>query len=73
MRATVIQQPALRLIVAKSASFPVGNRAAFESLENHLDSLRGRRFYGLVDQTAAGLAYAAGLVPLDEAEATRFV
>ncbi|WP_395738194.1 hypothetical protein [Prosthecobacter sp.] len=72
MTATIIQQPALRLITARSAKFPEGNRAAFRALEAHLKSLKGRKFYGLVYETETGLDYHAGLVPDNEIEERRF-
>lgn len=72
MTSTIIQQPALRLITARSAKFPEGNRAAFNALEAHLKSLKGRKFYGLVYETESGLDYHAGLVPDNEIEERRF-
>lgn len=72
MNASVIRQPKLRLITAKSASFPDGNRAALQSLESHLKSLKGRKFYGLVYETENGMEYFAGLVPDNEIEERRF-
>lgn len=72
MNATLITQPALRLITAKSAHFPEGNRDAFAALESHLKSLKGRKFYGLVYKTAEGMDYHAGLVPDNEIEERRF-
>lgn len=72
MPTTVIKQPALRLIVAKSAQFPEGNTAAFNALESQLKSLKGRKFYGLVYSTGGGLEYYAGLVPDNEIEERRF-
>lgn len=72
MKASLIQQPALRLMTAKSASFPEGNRAAFESIEVHLRSLKGRKFCGLVYETNKGMEYLAGLVPDSEIEERKF-
>ena len=63
LKATIIQQPAIRLITCKSRSFPDGNREAFNTIESRLDSLRGRKFYALVYGAADGLQYFAGLVP----------
>ena len=73
MKATIIKQPALRLVTAKSKSFPEGNSEAFSSLESHLETLRGRRFYGLLYPSETGLEYHAGLVPKDEEEEREFV
>ncbi len=72
MSATIIQQPKLRLITAKSTKFPEGNRAAFAAIESHLKSLKGRRFYGLVYETDDNMDYYAGLVPDSEIEERRF-
>ena len=54
MTATIIDQPPLRLITTKSKGFPEGNSEAFDLLESHLDSLRSRKFYGLVFESAQG-------------------
>lgn len=72
MNATLISQPTLRLITAKSAKFPEGNREAFAALESRLETLKCRRFYGLVYHTDAGLEYHAGLTPDNEIEERRF-
>ena len=72
MKATIIDQPALRLISSKSKEFPEGNRAAFESIESHLRTLKGRKFYGLVFESKTGMDYHAGLVPRDEIEERKF-
>ena len=72
MNVTLIKQPALRLITTRSLKFPEGNKAAFNALESHLKTLKGRKFYGLVYSTAAGLDYHAGLVPDNEIEERRF-
>lgn len=69
---TIVQMEPLRLITAKSKRFPEGNRAAFVALEDPLETLRGRRFYGVVDGSESGLEYHAGLVPADDAEERRF-
>lgn len=56
----------------KSAKFPEGNRDAFRAIESHLKTLRGRRFYGLVYESAEGMSYFAALVPDSEIEERRF-
>jgi hypothetical protein len=56
----------------KSAKFPEGNRDAFRAIESHLKTLKGRRFYGLVYESAEGMNYFAGLVPDSEIEERRF-
>lgn len=72
MKATIIQRPPFRVITAKSEPFPEGNKAAFTALESPLETLRGRKFYGVVDSSEKGLDYFAGLVPVDPAEERRF-
>jgi hypothetical protein len=73
MKASIIQQKELRLITAKSKSFPGGNTEAFNSIESHLETLRGRKFYGLVSAVEKEMVYYAGLVPENEGEEERFV
>ncbi len=72
MNASIIKQPALRLITAKSKKFPDGNSEAFDSIESHLKPLKGRKFYGLAFASKDGMDYYAGLVPSDETEERRF-
>jgi|GEM_PF-444785 len=72
MNVAIIQQPKLRLITARSAKFPQGNQAAFRSIESHLETLKGRRFYGLVFEGEDNIEYLAGLVPENEIEERRF-
>lgn len=72
MKATIIQQPALRLISAKSKNFPEGNSEAMSSIESHLKSLRGRKFYGLAYEKDSGMDYYAGLLPDNDIEERRF-
>ncbi len=72
MQATIITQAPLRLITARSKTFPAGNRAAFDAIESQLDSLRGRKFYGLVYPTENNVDYYAGLVPQSDTEELAF-
>ncbi|MEZ0275319.1 MAG: hypothetical protein ACAH88_10480 [Roseimicrobium sp.] len=72
MQTTIIEQPALRLITAKAATFPGDTSGAFQVLESRLPTLKGRKMYGLVYGTANGLEYYAGLVPESEAEEQDF-
>ena len=72
MKATIIYQPSLRLVTAKSESFPGGNREAFDSIESRLKTLTGRRFYGLVYESEDEVHYYAGLVPDNEFEERKF-
>ena len=70
---TVIQQPRLKLIVAKAESFPDGNKEAFDILESHLSTLKDRKFYGLCYPGDDGeMGYYAGLVPHHEIEERKF-
>ena len=71
-KATIIFQPALRLITSRSRQFPEGNRAAFLDLESRLETLQGRKFYGLVWESKDSLDYFAGLVPASSEEESRF-
>ncbi|NNC89135.1 MAG: hypothetical protein HKN82_11810 [Akkermansiaceae bacterium] len=73
MKATMIDQAPLRLIVAKSKSFPDGNRDAMASIESKLETLRGRRFYGLAYESEDGIEYYAGILPADDAEEKELV
>ena len=72
MKATIIEQPSLRLITARSKSFPAGNAAAFRAIESRLKTLRHRKFYGLVYESQSGMEYYAGLVPESEIEERSF-
>jgi hypothetical protein len=72
MQTTIIEQPALRLITAKAATFPGDTSGAFQVLESRLTTLKGRKMYGLVYGSADGLEYYAGLVPENEAEELAF-
>ena len=70
--ATLLAQPAFRFISAKAETFPEGAKAAFQALEAPLESLRGRRFYGLAYPHESGMDYYAGLVPRDSSEEEYF-
>ena len=74
MKVTIINQPPLRLIATKSRKFPEGNSEAFELIETRLDSLKGRKFYGLVypSPSEKTMEYFAALVPNDEEEEREF-
>jgi len=73
MKITIIRHPAVRLVTAKSKSFPDGNAEAFNAIESLLKTLRGRRFYGLIFESEEGKDYYAGLVPDNEIEERRFI
>ena len=72
MNATIIHQPPLHLITTKPKNFPEGVSAAFDLLESHLETLKGRRFYGLAYESGGDVDYYAGLVPDNEIEECRF-
>lgn len=72
MNATIVEQPPLRLITAKSKSFPEGNSEAMAAIESRLETLKGRKMYGLVYESEDGMDYYAGLVPEGESEEKRF-
>lgn len=63
MAATIIQQPALRLITVKARNFPDGIRAAWQEIESKR-KIKGRKAYGLIDDGE----YFAGLVSDGELE-----
>ena len=67
-RATVVDQPDVKLVVCRADEFPAGIKESWERLESKLASLRGRKFYGLTFWEDGHLVYYAGLQPLDEAE-----
>jgi hypothetical protein len=73
MNSTTLTLDPFRLVTARSKSFPDGNKEAFLAIESPLDSLRGRKFYGLVYSRADALEYFAALVPASESEEERFV
>ena len=60
MKASIVERPVLRLITAKSRCFPEGSREAMTSIESQLDSLKGRRFYGLVYESTDRMEYLLG-------------
>lgn len=72
MKATIVQQPSLRLITSRSNHFPEGNQEAMQALESRLETLRKRRFYGLAYGSKAGITWFAGLAPEDDREECRF-
>ncbi|MCF7785403.1 MAG: hypothetical protein K9N47_04730 [Prosthecobacter sp.] len=67
MKSTVIQQVPLRLITVKAQSFPEGIRAAWQEIELKR-AIKGRKAYGLICTTEAGMEYCAGLVSDGELE-----
>ena len=72
MKATIVDQPTLRLIVSQSKSFPEGNRDAMQAIESRLSTLRGRKMYGLAYPSGGTMDYYAGLVPESEDEERAF-
>ena len=73
IKASIVEQQPLRLVTAKATVFPDDTSEAFKALEAPLDTLRGRKFYGLAFRAEHGIDYYAGLVPADEMEERRFV
>ncbi len=67
MASRIIQQPPLRLITVKAWSFPDGIRAAWQEIELKR-AMKGRKAYGLICTTEAGMEYYAGLVSDGELE-----
>lgn len=67
-KASIIDQPAVELIVCRANEFPAGIRDAWERLESKLASLKSRKFYGLTYFENGHLVYFAGLQPVDEEE-----
>jgi hypothetical protein len=68
---TFVDLPAVRLLVTRAEGFPDGIAAAFERVECGLDSLRGRKLYGVCSAGPAGMEYHAGVEPEDDAEGER--
>jgi hypothetical protein len=69
-QASIVNQPDIELIVCRANEFPAGIKNSWERLESKLDSLKGRKFYGLTYFEGDHLVYYAGLQPLDEEEVT---
>lgn len=67
MASNIIQQPPLRLITVKARCFPDGIRAAWQEIESKR-AMKGRKAYGLICTTEAGMEYFAGLVSDGELE-----
>jgi hypothetical protein len=61
-KATVVDLPNLRLMVARGDEFPAGIKAAWNRLESRLSSLKGRKFYGITRSEGSQLVYFAGVV-----------
>lgn len=67
MASSIIQQSPLRLITVKERSFPDGIRGAWQEIESKRE-MKGRKAYGLICTTEAGMEYYAGLVSDGELE-----
>ncbi len=65
---SLVDLPDIRLVVCRAEVFPEDIKGAWQRLESKLDSLKGRKFYGLTYVEESGLAYYAALEPLDDAE-----
>lgn len=67
-KSTIIDQPAIELVVCRASEFPAGIKDSWERLESKLASLKGRKFYGVTFFQEGQLIYFAGLQPLDRNE-----
>ena len=67
MASCILQQPPLRLITVRARSFPDGIRASWQEIESKR-AMKGRKAYGLIYTTEAGMEYYAGLVSDGELE-----
>ncbi len=68
-RVTIVQLPDLHLVVVRAVQDREPEiKAAWRTLESKLQSLTGRKFYGLCCNEEAGTVYYAGLEPLDAKE-----
>ncbi len=67
-KVTFVEQPNIQLVVCRATEFPAGIKDSWDRLEAKLDSLKGRKFYGLTYYENGQLVYYAGLEPLNEEE-----
>ncbi len=67
-KASIVDQPDIKLIVCRATEFPTGIKDSWDRLESKLASLKGRKFYGLTFMEDGQLVYYAGLEPLDDGE-----
>ena len=67
-RATIVDIPALKLMVVRAEEFPSGLKTAWDGLESRLLSLKGRRFYGVSRYEGSQMVYFAGVVPASDEE-----
>jgi len=67
--ATTVQMPDLNLVVVRAKHDKEPDiKAAWQTLESRLSSLKGRKFYGICCKEESEFAYYAGLEPLDQTE-----
>jgi hypothetical protein len=65
----IVQIPKILLLVCRAeADSPDEIKAAWQTLESKLSTLKGRKFYGLSYSNASGSAYFAAVQPLDAEE-----
>ena len=69
-KATIVNQPEMELVVCQATEFPAGIKDSWSRLESRLESLKGRKFYGLTYFEGGQLVYYAGLEPVDGEEIT---
>ena len=64
---TTVQLPDLHLVVVRAEQDRETEiKAAWQTLEAKLSSLKGRKFYGVSFKDESGWVYYAGLVPVDD-------
>jgi hypothetical protein len=67
-KATIVELPDLKLMVVCADEFPSGLKAAWDTLESRLASLKGRKFYGVSRYEGQQMVYFAGVVPTSDEE-----
>jgi predicted transcriptional regulator YdeE len=69
VKATTVQMPDLHLVVVRAMRDQEPEiKAAWQTLESRLSSLKGRKFYGACYKEESEFVYYAGLEPLDTRE-----
>src|SRR5438046_901309 len=63
----------IKTVSVKAEGFPEGITEAFNKIESSLDSLKGRKFYGVISFNAVNRVteYRACLIPKDEGEISK--
>jgi hypothetical protein len=69
VKTTTVQMPDLHLVVVRASRDREPEiKAAWQTLESRLSSLKGRKFYGVCCREESEFVYYAGLEPLDTRE-----